>query len=128
MSDVTPAESTITAMMMALKYSMRPNPKGCFLSAGRCESFVPTMVMTLESASLRLFTASITMATELAKTPTPALNAANNTLAMMPIQLVLIICEDRSIFFLFSLVFLTVAKLFVTKYQLIYSCLSITNA
>ena len=97
MSEVTPAESTITAMMMALKYSMRPNPKGCLRSAGRCESLVPTMVMTLESASLRLFTASITMATELAKMPTPALKAANNTLAMMPTQLVLIICEERSI-------------------------------
>ena len=29
MSEVMPAESTITAMMMALKYSMRPKPKGC---------------------------------------------------------------------------------------------------
>ena len=98
MSEVIPAESTITAMMMALKYSMRPNPKGCFLSAGRCESLVPTMVMTLDSASLKLFTASITMATELASRPTTALNAASNTLAIMPIQLVLIICEERSIF------------------------------
>ena len=78
----------MTAMMMALKYSMRPKPKGCFLSAGRCESFVPTMVMTLDSASLRLLTASITMATLLARMPTAALKPANNTLAIIPIQLV----------------------------------------
>jgi hypothetical protein len=62
------------------------------------------MVLTLESASLRLFTASMMMATELAKMPTPALNAANNTLAMMPIQLVLIICEERSMIWFFVLV------------------------
>ena len=83
MSEVIPAD-----MMMALKYSMRPKPKGCFLSAGRWESFVPTMVMTLDSASLRLLTASITMATLLARMPTAALNPANNTLAIIPIQLV----------------------------------------
>ena len=95
MSEVTPAVSTMTAMMMALKYSMRPNPKGCCLSAGRCESLVPMIVMTLDSASLKLFTASMMMATELASRPTTALNAASNTLAMMPTQLVLIICEER---------------------------------
>ena len=96
MSEVMPADSTMTAMMMALKYSMRPKPKGCLRSAGRCESFVPTMVMTLDSASLRLLTASITMATLLAKMPTPALKAAKSTLAAMPIQLVRIICVLRS--------------------------------
>ena len=91
MSEVIPADSTMTAMMMALKYSMRPKPKGCFLSAGRWESLVPTMVMTLDSASLRLLTASITMATLLARIPTAALKPANSTLAIMPIQLVRII-------------------------------------
>ena len=74
--------------MMALKYSMRPKPKGCSRSAGRCDSFVPMMVMTLDSASLRLLTASITMATLLAMTPTAALNAASSTLATMPMTLV----------------------------------------
>ena len=34
-SDVIPADSTMTAIIIALKYSMRPKPKGCFLSAGR---------------------------------------------------------------------------------------------
>ena len=88
MSEVMPADRTMTAMMMALKYSMRPNPKGCSRSAGRCDSFVPMMVMTLERASLRLFTASITTATLLAMMPTTALNAANKTLAMIPMTLV----------------------------------------
>ena len=92
MSDVTPADSTMTAMMMALKYSMRPWPKGCLRSAGRSESLVPTMVMMLDRASLRLFTASITMATLLANKPTAALKAASSTLVTMPTQLVLIIC------------------------------------
>ena len=35
MSEVIPADNTMTAIMMALKYSIRPKPKGCFLSAGR---------------------------------------------------------------------------------------------
>ena len=98
MSEVMPADSTIIAIIMALKYSIRPKPKGCLRSAGRCESFVPTIVMTLESASLRLFTASIMIATELARMPTVALKPANNTLAAIPIQLVRMICELRSIF------------------------------
>ena len=85
MSEVIPAESTITAIIIALKYSTRPKPKGCSRSAGRSESFVPTIVITLERASLRLFTASIMIATLLAKIPTTALNAANNTFATMPI-------------------------------------------
>ena len=81
MSEVIPADSTITAIIIALKYSTRPKPKGCSRSAGRSESFVPTIVITLERASLRLFTASIMIATLLAKIPTTALNAANNTFA-----------------------------------------------
>ena len=48
-------------------------------------------VMTDERASLRLFTASIMIATLLAKIPTTALNAANNTFATMPIILLRII-------------------------------------
>ena len=91
MSEVTPVDSTITAMMMALKYSMRPKPNGCLRSAGRSESFVPTMVMTLDSASLRLFTASMMMAMLLARMPTKALKAAKRTLATMPMTLVRII-------------------------------------
>ena len=54
------------------------------------------------SASLRLFTASITMATLLARMPIIALNDANNTLEAMPIQLVRMICALR---FVCSLVF-----------------------
>ena len=88
MSDVIPADKTMTAIMIALKYSIRPKPNGCFLSAGLWDSFVPIMVMTLESASLRLLIASITMATELAKRPTAALKPAKRTLATIPIQLV----------------------------------------
>ena len=49
------------------------------------------MVITLDNASLKLFTASITIATLLAIIPTTALKAANNTLVITPIRLVLMI-------------------------------------
>ena len=97
MSEVIPADSTNTAMMMALKYSTRPKPKGCSRSAGRSESFVPMIVMTLDSASLRLLTASITMATLLARMPTAALKAARSTLAIIPMILVRIISATTSL-------------------------------
>ena len=38
MSEVIPADSTITAMMMALKYSIRPKPKGCFQRRGNSQT------------------------------------------------------------------------------------------
>ena len=57
---------------------------------------MPTMVMMLERASLRLLTASMTTATEFATMPTAALNAASKTLAAMPMRLVRMICFERS--------------------------------
>ena len=92
MSDVIPAAITNTAITMALRYSIRPCPKGCLRSAGRAEYRVPMMVTTDENTSLRLLTASITIAMEPAKNPTTALKEANSTLDKMPIRLVRIIC------------------------------------
>ena len=76
-------------MMAALRYSVRPWPSGCFLSGALPASFVPMIVMRDDSASLRLLTASITTAMEWDAAPTKALNPARNTLAMMPVMLVL---------------------------------------
>src|SRR3712207_9452951 len=90
-SEVHPAMSTMMEMIMALKYSTRPYPKGCLRSAGRSESLVPTMVMTDDMASLRLLSASIMMAVEFAMRPTAVLNEAKNRLAAMPMALVLMI-------------------------------------
>ena len=78
-------------MTMALRYSILPYPKGCFLSASFPASFVPTIVMMELAASDRLFTASITIAMEFDASPTNALNAARKILARMPMMLVLMI-------------------------------------
>ena len=94
---MTPAKRTIMAMMMALKYSIRPCPNGCSRSAGLVESLAPTMVMRLESTSLRLLTASMIIATEPAIAPTAALNVASSTLTTTPTILVRIIFEVLSI-------------------------------
>ena len=51
-------------------------------------SLAPMMVMTDDSASDRLFTASSVMAMEPETTPTTALKAAKNTFASMPMTLV----------------------------------------
>ena len=77
-----------------VRYSARPCPKGCFLSAGLPASFVPTMVITEESASLRLFTESRIIAIELVIIPTKALKADKKMLAAIPIILVrMMICS-----------------------------------
>ena len=52
------------------------------------------IVITLESASLKLFTASSTMATECANRPTRALNPASSTFVTIPITL-----ENRKQYF-----------------------------
>ena len=96
-SEVTPAYSTMIAITVALKYSARPCPRGCLRSGDLCASFVPMMVISEESASLKLFTASSMTDTEEEISPTAALNDARNTLAAMPIRLVLTIVR-----FLFS--------------------------
>jgi hypothetical protein len=75
-------------MIIAEKYSIRPWPKGCERLAGFSLNFVPTIVITDESASLRLFTASMIIAIELANNPTTALNEARKMLATIPITLV----------------------------------------
>ena len=90
----------ITAITRAVRYSGRPCPNGCFLSAGFPASFVPTIVITEERASLRLFTESIMMAIEFVKKPTAALNAERNIFAAIPIILVLTIMLSRLLSFI----------------------------
>ena len=82
-------------MMAAVRYSVRPWPRGCFLSGALAASRVPMMVMTEDKASLRLFTASMTMATEWVKSPTAALNPARRRLARMPMTLVRMMVFSR---------------------------------
>ena len=48
--DVIPAYKTITEMIIAVKYSIRPYPKGCLRSGFLDASLVPTIVITLEDA------------------------------------------------------------------------------
>ena len=78
-------------------YSILPYPKGCFLSGSFAESFAPIIVMIDDIASLKLFTASIVIATELENIPTNALNADNMRFATIPIIPVLTIVFVLSI-------------------------------
>ena len=93
--EVMPAYSTIPDTIMALRYSIRPYPKGCFLSAGLAASLVPTIVMTEERASDRLLTASRITAIELDASPMAALNPARKMLVTIPIMLVRMITLSR---------------------------------
>ena len=77
-------------------YSIRPYPRGWALSGGRPASFAPTIVRTLDRASLRLFTASDTTATEWAAVPTAAFTAASSTFVKIPMTLVLMMIRSRS--------------------------------
>ena len=92
----------ITAITRAVRYSARPCPKGCFLSAGLLASFVPTIVITEDSTSLRLFTESIMIAIEFVIKPTTTLNIERKIFAAIPIMLVLTIMLSRLSFFITS--------------------------
>ena len=76
---------------VALKYSTRPYPNGCFLSGLFPANFVPTIVMMELIASLKLLMASSTTAIEFANKPTIVLKIASKTFVAIPIILVLII-------------------------------------
>ena len=77
----------IRAITLALRYSTRPCPRGCSRSAGFAASRVPTMVINEDMASLRLFSASMVMATEWDIIPTKALKPASKRLVTMPTTL-----------------------------------------
>ena len=57
-------------------YSILPYPYGCFLFGALPASFVPTIVIILDNASLKLLTASEIIAIEFASNPTNALKPA----------------------------------------------------
>ena len=81
--------------IIALRYSIRPYPRGCFLSGSFPASFVPTIVIIEDRASDRLFTASRMTAIELDANPMIALKAASMTFARMPMMLVLMMTLSR---------------------------------
>ena len=62
-------------MIIAVKYSIRPYPKGCLQSGFLDASFVPTIVITLEDASDILFTSSRVIAMDPLIIPITALNS-----------------------------------------------------
>ena len=97
---VSPAYKTIIDIISEVIYSIRPWPYGCCLSGARDANFVPAIVMILDKASLKLFIASITIAIELASTPTNALNNANTIF-----DIILIILVLKTIFSLFFFFF-----------------------
>ena len=103
--EVSPAYKMMIAITRAVRYSARPCPKGCFLSAGFPASFVPMIVITEERASLKLFTLSSIIAIELDKKPTKALKAARAIFAEIPVILALTIMFSRSFSVIFSLRF-----------------------
>lgn len=70
---------------------------GCLRSGARPASLVPTIVMTDESASERLFTASSVMAMECERVPTTALKPASRTLATIPVTLARTIAASRPV-------------------------------
>ena len=87
-ADVIPAYRTMADTIIALRYSVLPCPRGCFLSGLRLASLAPTMVMTEDRASDRLFTASSVTAMECDRMPMTALKAASRIFAPMPTKLV----------------------------------------
>ena len=96
--------------MMDVIYSTLPCPNGCFLSAFFLEIFVPIIVTIELPASVKLLTASVMIATELARIPMNALKPTNNMLATIPITLVLTI--------VFSIpLFIIIAGLIIWRYR-----------
>ena len=93
--EVIPAYRTIIDISIALRYSIRPYPNGCFLSGSLPASFVPIIVIRELPASDMLLTASSIIAIEFVSSPITALNAAKNTFAIIPITLVLTIIFSR---------------------------------
>ena len=91
-----PAYKIITAINIALKYSIRPCPNGCFLSGSFPASFVPTIVIKELATSDKLFTASSTIAIEFDKSPIVVLKITRKIFATIPIILVRTIIFSRN--------------------------------
>ena len=71
---------------------------GCSLSGFLLESLIHKIVTREEITSLKLFTASKTIAIEFAKNQTIALKTTNATLVSIPYMLTLIICLSLFIY------------------------------
>ena len=98
---VTPAIKTIADTITDVKYSTLPCPNGCSLSGALFAIFVPTIVITEDITSVKLFTASNTIAIEFVIIPITALNATRSIFTNIPSALVLIIFFSLSNFFTF---------------------------
>ena len=82
-----PAPRMTSEMVIVVRYSYLPKPKGCSLSAGLLARLMPASVSTDDSASDRLFSASSTMAMEFDSTPITAFAPQSATLETMPTAL-----------------------------------------
>jgi hypothetical protein len=88
----------ITEIITAAKYSILPCQNGCSLSGFLFESLIQIIVTKEEITSLKLFTASKTIAIEFAKSQTIDLKITNATLVSIPYMLTLIICLSLFIY------------------------------
>lgn len=77
--------------MTDARYSILPCPYGCSLSGLFPDNFVPIIVITDESTSLKLFNASKIIAIEFVTNPTVALNATSIRFTSIPKILIFII-------------------------------------
>ncbi|MBO7095112.1 hypothetical protein J6V86_02890 [bacterium] len=93
------ATSMITAIITAAKYSILQCQKGCSLSGFLFESLIQIIVTKEEITSLKLFTASKTIAIEFAKNQTIDLKTTKAILVSIPYKLTLIICLSLFIIF-----------------------------
>jgi hypothetical protein len=93
------AVKMITAIITEAKYSILPCQNGCSLSGFLFESLIQIIVTKEEITSLKLFTASKTIAIEFAKSHTIDLKITKAILVSIPYKLTLIICLSLFIIF-----------------------------
>ena len=86
-SSSKPIRAIMTAITSEVRYSMRPCPNGCPLSAGFAASLYPNMVIRQLAQSDRLLNASDTMAMEWESEPITYFSRNNTTLQQIPTTL-----------------------------------------
>lgn len=89
-----PATNTTNPIKVDVKYSNLPYPNGCFLLGLLLEIFVPIIVINDDKASVKLFTASNTIAIEPTIIPIVAFNPTSIIFPTMPnIDVLIIVCS-----------------------------------
>ena len=91
-----------TATISAEIYSILPWPKGCSLSSGLLESFVPVRVTTFDAQSERLLTASAVTETAPVSEPSVNLITQSSILHIIPTEALRLLSDMRRAFPLFS--------------------------